>query len=97
MSSEERARKELEQRVYWDVVSRSPDSRLQVILKMLAEPDYARSVVRKHLQRGNSSPLPLLTTDRLVLEQQIFQYYRSQPHIRDVLFVGCDADTARYE
>jgi SAM-dependent methyltransferase len=97
MSSEERARKELEQRVYWDVVSRSPDSRLQVILKMLAEPDYAKSVVRKHLHLGNSNPLPLLTTDRLVLEQQIFQYYRSQPHIRDVLFVGCDADTARYE
>jgi SAM-dependent methyltransferase len=97
MSSEKQARKELEQRVYWDVVSRSPDSRLQVLGKMVREPHYAKSVIRKHINRRKPSPLPLLTTDRLVLEQQIFRYYQSQAQIRDVVFVGCDADTARYE
>jgi SAM-dependent methyltransferase len=96
MNSEEKARKELEQRVYWDVVSRRPDSLWQFFLKLLTEPAYARSVLRKHLQFGKPRPLPVLTTDRIVLEQQIFGYYRSRPEIRDILFVGCDADTARY-
>jgi SAM-dependent methyltransferase len=95
MTDDNRARKELEQRVYWDVVSRRPDSVLKVILKMLAEPPYAKSVIRKHLVK--SGPSSLVTTDRLVLEQQIFRYYQSRPEIGDVLFVGCDGDTARYE
>jgi SAM-dependent methyltransferase len=95
MHDDDRARKELEKRIYWDVVSRSPDSWLKVILKMFAEPDYAKSIVRKHLAFPKSRRL--LTTDRIVLEQQILQYYLSNPRIRDVLFVGCDADTARYE
>jgi SAM-dependent methyltransferase len=96
MMTEEQARRELEQRVYWDVVSRRPDSVLKLALKMLTEPAYARSVIRKHLRFGKPRPLPLLTTDRLVLEQQIFKYYQSRFEMRDVLFVGCDADTARY-
>jgi SAM-dependent methyltransferase len=94
MSREERIRKELEKRVYWDVVSRRPDSFAKFLLKLVREPAYAKSVVRKHLNFGRA--LPLLTTDRLILEQQIFAYYRSQPEIRDVLFVGCDADTRGY-
>jgi SAM-dependent methyltransferase len=97
MITEERARKALEKRVYWDVVSRRPDSLLQLLLKMLMQPAYARSVIRKNLQIRKPKPLPMLTTDRIVLEQQIFKYYRSRPEIRDILFVGCDADTARYD
>jgi len=96
MITEEYARKELEQRVYWDVVSRRPDSLLKLLVKMVKEPAYARSVFRKHLHFGKPRPLPLLTTDRLVLEHQIFKYYQSHPEIRDILFVGCDADTATY-
>jgi len=94
---EERLRKELEGRVYWDVVSRRPASIGGLLTKMLAEPGYAASVIRKNLSFGKPRPLPLLTTDRLVLERQIFTYYESDQNIRDVLFIGCDADTARYE
>ena len=96
MADQERERKKLEARVYWDVVSRRPDSAHKLLLKMLTEPAYARSLLRKHLRFGKPRPLPLLTTDRLILEQQIFSHYQAQPHIRDVLFVGCDADTAGY-
>lgn len=95
MDSEDKARKELEKRIYWDVVSRSPDSWLKVVRKMFAEPDYAKSVVRKNLYLGKSGPL--LTTDRFVLERQIFQHYQSRAQIDDVLFVGCHPDTAHYE
>jgi SAM-dependent methyltransferase len=97
MLKEERARKQLEEKVYWDVVSRRPDSLLKFLLKMLMEPAYAQSVARKHLRFGRPKPLPLLTTDRLILEQQIFRYYQSRPDIRDILFVGCDADNAGYQ
>jgi SAM-dependent methyltransferase len=97
MSSDVKARRDLEQRVYWDVISRSPDSKFQVIVKMLRDPNFAQSVVRKHLYFGRPKALPLLTTDRLVLQHQVFPYYQSSASIRDVLFVGCDADTARYE
>ena len=38
----------------------------------------------------------MLTTDRLILEQQVFSYYQSRAEFRNILFVGCDADTARY-
>ena len=95
INSNDRAHKELEKRIYWDVVSRRPDSWLKVALKMLSEPEFAKSIVRKHLHFANSEPL--LTTDRIVLEQQIFPYYLSSLQPCDVLFVGCDADTARYE
>jgi SAM-dependent methyltransferase len=97
MNEDVRARKELEQRVYWDVVSHRPDSSVKVMLKMLAEPAYAKSVIAKRLARSRPRHMPLVTTDRLVLEEQIFRYYQSRPEIWDVLFVGCDADTARYE
>lgn len=97
MDGEAKARKRLEQQIYWDVASFTPDTRWGVIRKMLAEPNYAQSVIRKHLHFVLPRPPPVLTTDRLVLEGQIFRYYQSQPHIRDVLFVGCDGDTANYE
>jgi SAM-dependent methyltransferase len=96
MDTEIRIRKELEQRVYWDVVGRRPDSLFQMFLKMLQEPRYLQSVVRKHMRFGRPKPLPVLTTDRLVLEQQIFTHFQSKPDVRNILFVGCDADTAGY-
>jgi SAM-dependent methyltransferase len=94
-------RRRLEQRIYWDLVSHRPDSRWQTVKKMLVEPHYAQTVIRKQLNKHLSTVLPrrgpLPTTDRLVLELEIFQHYQSQPFIEDVLFVGCDADTAHYE
>ncbi len=96
MSPEEKARKKLEAQVYWDVVSRRPDSLPEFVLKLLSEPAYARSVIRKHMHFGKAPALPILTTDRLIMEQQIFGYYQSRPEIHDILFVGCDADTSGY-
>jgi hypothetical protein len=93
-------RRRLEQRIYWDLVNQRPDSRWQTVKKMLAEPHYAQTVIRKQLNKHLYTVLPrgpLPTTDRLVLEREIFRYYQSQPQIEDVLFVGCDADTAHYE
>jgi SAM-dependent methyltransferase len=90
-------RRKLEQRLYWDMTLQRPDTHWKTLKKMLAEPHYAGSVIRKHLHFALPRGGPLLTTDRLVLEQQLFPYYQSQSHIQDVLFVGCDADTAHYE
>jgi hypothetical protein len=37
------------------------------------------------------------TEDRRILEQVIFPHYGRDPHIRTVLFVGCDWYTAHYQ
>lgn len=41
--------------------------------------------------------VPLVTEDRRILERIIFQHYRRDPHIRTVLFVGCESYTAHYQ
>ena len=94
MSEVERARKRLERRIYWDVVIERPKTALQMLVKLITSPHYLMSVVRKHLHFGKRTSM--LTTDRIVLEQQIFKHYAAQAGIRDILFVGCDADTAGY-
>ena len=92
----EKQRRKLEQHIYWDLTSRRPDRWWKFVHRMVAEPHYAGSVFRKHLRFALPRRAPLLTTDRLILERQIFPYYRSQPNIKDILFVGCDSDTAHY-
>jgi SAM-dependent methyltransferase len=91
----QRSRK-LEEHIYWDSVARSPADPWKRIRKMFADPRYAQSVIRKHLRLVIPRREPLRTADRLILENVIFPHYLSQPHVRDVLFVGCDRDTARY-
>jgi hypothetical protein len=93
---QKRARKKLEAKIYWDVVSKRPDSITAMIGKMIREPAYFGSVVRKHLYVGKPKPSSILTTDRIVLEHQIFEFYRQSAEFNSILFVGCDADTARY-
>jgi SAM-dependent methyltransferase len=97
MDKQERSRKKLEHKIYWDVVSERPGSVLGLVGKMIREPAYFISVVRKHLHLGKPKPFPELTTDRIVLEQQIFKHYREADEFKRILFVGCDADTARYQ
>ncbi len=95
-AEEQKARKRLESRIYWDVVSERPKSVGQRISKMLTDPRYRISVVRKHLHFGKPKKSAILTTDRIVLEHQIFKHYAARADIRNILFVGCDADTAGY-
>ncbi|MBV8803964.1 MAG: class I SAM-dependent methyltransferase [Sinobacteraceae bacterium] len=94
-------RRRLEQRIYRDLVNPRPGTHWQTVKKMLVDPDYAQSVIRKNLYKHLDTVLPrrgpLPTTDRLVLELEVFQYYQSRADIEDVLFVGCDGDTAHYE
>jgi SAM-dependent methyltransferase len=91
-----RVRKKLEAKIYWDVVSERPKSLVGMLSKMISEPPYFMSVVRKNLHFGKPKPCPILTTDRIVLEHQIFDLYRRSDEFGTILFVGCDADTARY-
>jgi len=93
---EQKARKRLEARIYWDVVSERPKSVGQRISKMITDPHFLMSVVRKHLHFGKPKKSAMLTTDRIVLEHQIFKHYAALADLRNILFVGCDADTAGY-
>jgi hypothetical protein len=52
----------------------------------------AQSAIRRRLGLA----VPISTEDRTVLEQVIFAHYRSDPGIKNVLFVGCDFYTAHY-
>ena len=93
---DERTRKRLESRIYWDVVSERPRSVVHLLSKMLTEPHFLMSVVRKHLHFGKPKRFSILTTDRIVLEHQIFKHYAALTQLQNILFVGCDADTAGY-
>ena len=93
---DEHARKRLENRIYWDVVSERPRSIVHLISKMIREPHFLMSVVRKHLHFGKPKRFSILTTDRIVLEHQIFKHYAAHAELQNILFVGCDADTAGY-
>jgi hypothetical protein len=65
---------------------------LHKIVRLLTDREYAGRVVRRRLKMA----VPLVTEDRRVLEQIIFQHYRRDPRIKTVLFVGCAAYTAHY-
>jgi len=93
MSRQDDARRQIEARVYRDAVGEPPDPKWKSLLALVTEQGFAARIVRKRL----NLPTPLNTTDRMVLEQQIFPVYRSDPAIRSVLFVGCGAYTAHYQ
>jgi len=93
VNSTDRARVNIENRIYRDAIGEKPDSAWRVLMSMLGEPGFAKRVIRKRLRL----PTPLNTTDRVVLEQRIFPYYSSNPLFCDVLFVGCNTYTAHYQ
>ena len=73
---------------------------LRKFVRLLADREYASHVVRGRvygfLRRRMHMAVPLVTEDRRVLERIIFQHYRRDPHIKTVLFVGCESYTAHY-
>jgi hypothetical protein len=75
--------------------------RLKKIIRLFTERGFANRVVRARLYDLLCGRLkiaaPLLTEDRRVLEKIIFEYYRSNSHIKTVLFVGCDSYTTHYQ
>jgi hypothetical protein len=93
MTPSEKARRQIEARVYRDAVGQPPEPKWKAILALISEQGFASRVIRKRL----NLPTPLNTTDRMVLEQKIFPQYRADPAIRNVLFVGCDTYTAHYQ
>ena len=70
---------------------------VQLVGKMITNPHFLMSAVRKNLRFGKPKAYSMLTTDRIVLEHRIFKDYAADPEIRNILFVGCDADTAGYQ
>jgi hypothetical protein len=71
------------------------------IVRLFTDREFASRVVRGHLYGFLAKRLhmavPMATEDRRVLERVIFQHYRRDPHIKTILFVGCESYTAHYE
>jgi peptidoglycan/LPS O-acetylase OafA/YrhL len=70
-------------------------------LRLFTERGFASRVLRARcysLMRNRlGMAAPMLTEDRRILERVIFEYYRHDPAIKTVLFVGCDSYTAHYQ
>lgn len=78
----------------------APTRRRKTFVRMFKEPAFAYGVVRVlygEMRARLSLPATLLTDDRRVLEQIIFEHYRNDSHIRTVLFVGCASYTVHYQ
>jgi hypothetical protein len=93
MNRIEKARRKVDDRVYRRLTGGHPDSKWTSLVALLTEKGFASRIIRKRL----NLPAPLNSTDRWVLEQRIFPHYRSNPAIRDILFVGCGDYTAHYQ
>jgi SAM-dependent methyltransferase len=93
MSRVERARRQIEARIYQDAIGQPPSDKWKMIVPFFTEHGFAARVLRKRL----GLPTPLNTTDRMVLEQAIFPHYARDPQIRRMLFVGCGTYTAHYQ
>lgn len=93
MNWREHALRQTEDRIYRLTVGGPADSRWQRLVSLVAEPGYAIAAFRRRL--GWSAPLD--TTDRRILEQSIFPYYRHDPEFKRVLFVGCAIFTSHYQ
>src|SRR5579862_5421865 len=93
MNATDKARLQIEARIYRDAMGEGAESRWKLLMALVGERGFATRVVRKHLHL----PTPLNTTDRIDLEQKIFPHYCSDPTIQDVLFVGCSTYTAHYQ
>jgi SAM-dependent methyltransferase len=93
MSRVERARRQIEARIYQDCIGEPPTRKWKMIVPFFMEHGFAARVLRKRL----GLPTPLNTTDRSVLEQVIFPQYSQDPEITTMLFVGCGTYTAHYQ
>lgn len=92
MNRRERARRQIEARVYRDAVGEPPEPKWKIIIPLLTEQGYAVRVLRKRLGLHT----PLNTEDRRILEQVIFPFYRADARFASILFVGCNTYTAHY-
>lgn len=93
MSRIERARRQIEARIYRDCMGEPPENKWKMLVPFFLEHGFAARVLRKRL----GLPTPLNTTDRMVLEQSVFPYYSQAEAIRRLLFVGCGTYTAHYQ
>jgi SAM-dependent methyltransferase len=75
--------------------------RWKKVLRLFTERGFASRAVRARcysvMRNRLGMAAPLLTEDRRILEQVIFEHYRHEPAIKTVLFVGCDSYTAHYQ
>ena len=76
-------------------------ARWKKVLRLFTERGFASRVVRARcygvMRNHLGMAAPMLTEDRRILEQVIFEHYRNEPAIKAVLFVGCDSYTAHYQ
>ena len=79
--------------VYCGVAGTRSTAQRSILTRLMTDPAYASRVLRYLV----GLPTPLNTTDRRVLETTVFEYFRSSPDIRSVLFVGCDWYTRHYD
>ena len=93
MTRVEHARRQIENRIYLDAIGQSPGTRWELFLAFLTEHGFAARVLRKRF----GLPTPLNTTDRIVMERDIFPEYARDPSIKRMLFVGCGRYTAHYQ
>jgi SAM-dependent methyltransferase len=93
MTRVEHARRRIENRIYLDAIGQSPGTRWELFLAFLTEHGFAARVLRKRF----GLPTPLNTTDRIVMERDIFPEYAKDPSIKRMLFVGCGRYTAHYQ
>jgi SAM-dependent methyltransferase len=93
MTRVEHARRRIENRIYLDAIGQSPGTRWELFLAFLTEHGFAARVLRKRF----GLPTPLNTTDRIVMERDIFPEYARDPSIKRMLFVGCGRYTAHYQ
>jgi SAM-dependent methyltransferase len=93
MTRVEYARRQIENRIYRDAIGESPGARWRLLLAFFTEHGFAERVLRKRL----GMPTPLNTTDRIVMERDIFPEYARDPAIKRMLFVGCGTYTSHYQ
>jgi SAM-dependent methyltransferase len=78
-----------------------PSHRWKKFIRLFTERGFASRAVRSRaygvMRNRLGMAAPMLTEDRRVLEQIIFEHYRRDARIKTVLFVGCDSYTAHYQ
>jgi peptidoglycan/LPS O-acetylase OafA/YrhL len=86
---------------YHEARSSTAVARRGKVLRLFTEPGYAARVVRARcysvMRNRLGMAAPMVTEDRRILEQVIFEHYRNDPAIKTILFVGCDSYTAHYQ
>src|SRR3569833_668717 len=93
MTRAEYARRQSENRIYLDAVGRAPGTKWDLVRAFFMEHGFAERVLRTRL----GLPTPLNTTDRIVMERDIFPEYARDASIKRMLFVGCGRYTAHYQ